>query len=193
MQSGSKRTAGESQTFFTSWSRPISAATAGTASKSLRSITSSTASSGWRKSTVKKTWPGITLRELGLTSTRPTVPTAEGRMLQGDPIDPLDDARCPEQSILAQVHRRRAGMGLAPGQLDLVPAHALHAGDDADDLLLGLEDRPLLDMEFEHGAELDRAGRRLAAIADALDGLGEGRRPGDPARLSAKARSKTPA
>ena len=34
--------------------------------------------SGWRKSTEKKTRPGITLRELGLTSSMPTVARASG-------------------------------------------------------------------------------------------------------------------
>ena len=36
----------------------------------------SVASSGWRKSTVKNTRPGIVLRELGLTWIKPTVAQA---------------------------------------------------------------------------------------------------------------------
>ena len=58
--------------------KPIGAAAAAQACRSSRSITVSTASSGWRKSTVKNTRPGIVLRELGLTWRKPTVAQAEG-------------------------------------------------------------------------------------------------------------------
>src|SRR5262249_53760088 len=79
-----------------------------------------------------------------------------------------DDTGGAEQGVLAQIHRRGAGMCVLAGYRDLVPAHALHAGYDADHLLLVLEDRPLLDMELEHRLELVRAGLLAAAIADAL-------------------------
>ena len=42
----------------------------------VRSMLLSVSSTGWRKSTVRKTLPGITFRELGLTSICPTVAQA---------------------------------------------------------------------------------------------------------------------
>jgi len=49
-----------------------------TPSRSAASILASTASSGCRKSTVKNTRPGITLREFGYTCIMPTVAQANG-------------------------------------------------------------------------------------------------------------------
>ena len=50
-------------------------------------------------------------------------------------------------------------MGLLPGHGDLIPADALDALDHADGLALGLEDRPLLDMGLEEGADRAAADR----------------------------------
>src|SRR6185437_16050066 len=65
-------------------------------------------------------------------------------------------------------------MALAPGQGDLDPLDALDAEHDANRLALRLEDRPLLDMRFEEGAELPSADRPIAEIADALQFLAHG-------------------
>ena len=64
-------------------------------------------------------------------------------------------------------------MALAAGHRDLVPAHTLHALDDADHAVLVFEDRALLDMKFEHGAELARSGFLSALVADALQLVAE--------------------
>src|SRR5690625_2185266 len=72
-------------------------------------------------------------------------------MLHGDIVDELDDLGEPPCRILAQMHRRGAGMALAPGDGALDPAEALPMGDDADILALGLQDRPLLNMQLEQG------------------------------------------
>ena len=58
------------------------------------------------------------------------------------------------------------------GQRDLVPALALRAGDDADGLPLRFENRSLLDMRLEIGADRGPA-PRLALVADALERLAE--------------------
>ena len=64
-------------------------------------------------------------------------------------------------------------MRLLPGQGDLVPSLALSVGDDADLLVLGLQDRPLLDVIFEIGVHLARAHLLLAHPADALQFVAE--------------------
>ena len=78
-----------------------------------------------------------------------------------------------DQRIAPAFHGRRAGMALHAGPRDLVPALALRAGDDADRLVLPLEDRPLLDMRLEEGADRPAADRLLAVIADLLQRLAE--------------------
>ena len=92
-----------------------------------------------------------------LDSIRPTVPTPGG-LPRRDGVDALDQPRGAEQCVLASRHRRRAGVGVLAGHRHLVPAHRLHAGDHADVLALGFEDRALLDMQFE-----ERRQRVLAA------------------------------
>ena len=64
-------------------------------------------------------------------------------------------------------------MCLLPGHRDLVPVLALGAGDDADRLLLVLQDRALLDMGFEIGADIPAADRGGAVVADALEFVAE--------------------
>ena len=71
-----------------------------------------------------------------------------------DRVDALDHPRGAQQRVLAQPHRRGAGMRVLAGDGDLVPAHALHALDDADHPVLVLEDRALLDVQLEQRPEL---------------------------------------
>ena len=120
-----------------------------------------------------RTTPGITLSELGSTSTRPTVPTAVGAWASA--------IACTSTASRAQATNAsaRRGIGVVPAWLsrpvmvDLVPAHALHAGDDADGLVLRLQDRPLLDVQLEVGRQRHRPGLHLAAPADAVERLAE--------------------
>ena len=78
------------------------------------------------------------------------------------------------QRIATAFHRRRAGVAFHAGPVDLVPALTLRARDDADGLLLALQDRALLDMGLEEGADLAAADRLLAVVADLLQRLGKG-------------------
>ncbi len=90
-----------------------------------------------------------------------------GRMIARDGVDPVDHARRAEESVLAKPHRGRASVRLLSGDRDLVPAHALHALYDADHAGFIFQDRALLDVQFEHCAELMRAGFLAPRIADA--------------------------
>ena len=96
-----------------------------------------------------------------------------GRMIARDRVDALDHAGGAKERILAQPHRRRAGMRLLAGDRDLVPAHALHALDDADHAAFVFEDRALLDVQLEHGAEFAHAGFLAALVADAAEFFAE--------------------
>ena len=125
-------------------------------------------------STVKTTLPGSTLRELGEKNTWPTPPTAPGCSAIATVLHHLDDAGHGEAGIDAHVHRRRAGMRFLAGERELQPPQALPVGDDADLLVLGLEDRALLDMILEIGVHLARADRLVADPADALQLVAEG-------------------
>src|SRR5262249_35936538 len=66
-------------------------------------------------------------------------------------------------------HWRRASMALETGDLPVVPDDALAAVNDADGLVLSLQQRPLLDMQLDKGAELALSHRLAAAIADAVE------------------------
>jgi hypothetical protein len=73
---------------------------------------------------------------------------------------------------------RRIGIGVEPVWLSLPVSvtcshQALAVGDDADVLALGLEDRPLLDVQLEEGLHLARADRLVALPADALELVAE--------------------
>ena len=87
-------------------------------------------------------------------------------MRVADPVDPVDHPRRADQRVPAARHRRRPGMRLLAGDPDLVPALALRAGDDADRVAVGFEDRPLLDMRLEIGGDLAAAHRCGAGEAD---------------------------
>jgi len=52
---------------------------------------------------------------------------------------------------VAEVHRGRAGVVGLPGDGELLPRDALHARDRSDGDALGLEHRPLLDVQLEIG------------------------------------------
>src|SRR5262245_15552166 len=71
-------TGGEYQISLKSSCRPFFAAASSEAALAPAAIFDSTASSGWRRSMVKNTLPGIVLRELGLDWMRPTVAQAKG-------------------------------------------------------------------------------------------------------------------
>src|SRR5207244_2918940 len=101
---GSKATGGWPQILVAAPASPSGPHSSSTAEKNARSIASSTAVSGWRKSTVKRTSPGTTLGEFGLTSREPTVPTARGGHLRA-----LAPANTPEEVI--------AGENRAPSSL----------------------------------------------------------------------------
>ena len=88
-------------------------------------------------------------------------------------VNGFDHPRRTEQRILAQLHRRGAGMGVLAPDRHFVPAHALHSGDDADHLVLGFEYRSLFDVELEHRLELLLADGIAAAIADACEFVAE--------------------
>ena len=88
-------------------------------------------------------------------------------------VHQLGDARHAEPGIAALGHRRRAGVALLAGQRHLQPFQALAVGDDADVDALVLEDRALLDMQFEEGVQLALADRLVALPADALELVAE--------------------
>jgi len=72
----------------------------------------------------------------------------------------------------------RRFIGVEPGcagQRELQPPQALAVGDDADLLVLGLEDRALLDVVLEIGVHLARADLLVALPADALQFIAEAR------------------
>src|SRR6202140_238320 len=95
-------------------------------------------------------------------------------MLLRDPLNRQHDFRQTRQRVAAQRHRRGAGVAFETGHLAVVPDDALAAIDHADGLVLGLEQRSLLDMQFDEGAELASAARLAAAVADAIERLADG-------------------
>ena len=97
----------------------------------------------------------------------------ERRMPARDRVHRLDEPRRADERVLAQMHRRSARVGILADEARLVPAHALHAGHDADVLRFRLEDRPLLDMQLEECRERMRPARLRTAIADRFEGLAE--------------------
>ena len=75
-QSASKGVAGNCQKSTMSTVQPAASAISVNSARSRSFIAASVSSSGCRRSTVKKTLPGIVLREFGLDSTKPTVAQA---------------------------------------------------------------------------------------------------------------------
>jgi hypothetical protein len=66
-----------------------------------------------------------------------------------NPLNRQHEFRQRRQRIAAQRHRRGAGVTFEPGNLAVVPDDALAAIDDADSLVFGLQQRALLDMQFD--------------------------------------------
>jgi hypothetical protein len=66
-------------------------------------------------------------------------------------------------------------VALEAGDLAVVPEHALAGIDHADGLALGFEDWSLLDVQLDEAAELLETDRLVAAIADAVERLADGR------------------
>src|SRR5215212_7605905 len=132
-----------------------------------------TSSSGCRRSTVKNTEPGTTLREFGRFSISPTVATP------GAYFRPIRSTAsiiraAPSSAFLRRCIGIVTGVRVLPGERRLVPAHRLHAGDDADILFLGLEDRPLLDVQLEECRQRMLAAGFRPAVADRVERLGKG-------------------
>src|SRR5581483_7739938 len=71
-------------------------------------------------------------------------------------------------------HRRGAGVALEADDLAVIPDDALAAIDHADGLVLGFQQRTLLDMQLDEGAELALPDRLAAAIADRVERLANG-------------------
>ncbi|MEZ5297764.1 MAG: hypothetical protein R2697_16240 [Ilumatobacteraceae bacterium] len=69
--------------------------------------------------------------------------------LVGDRPYPVDDPRRGEQRIASQPHRRRAGVSRPTGQDELGPRDPLDPLDHPDRHTLVLQDRSLLDVEFD--------------------------------------------
>ena len=93
----------------------------------------------------------------------------ERRVRAGNRIDLVDQAGGADERVFAQVHRGGARMGVLADHARLVPAHALHAGDDADVLGFGLQDRALLDVQLEKRRERMRPASFWAPVADRLE------------------------
>ena len=88
-------------------------------------------------------------------------------------VDRFDHARGAEQRVVPARHRRGAGMAVLAGDGHFVPAHGLHAGDDADVFAFGFEVRALLDMHFEKRREFMIAAALRPAIADFIERIAE--------------------
>ena len=105
--------------------------------------------SGERMSTVKTACPAMMLREFGIELHLADRADGVRLVVHRDLVHHLDDRAPCRARRCALGHRRRAGMRLLAGQRELQPSQALAVGDDADVDALVLEDRPLLDMQFE--------------------------------------------
>ncbi|MNN10820.1 hypothetical protein D3C81_1237550 [compost metagenome] len=92
-------------------------------------------------------------------------------MTQGCAIDRADDHRGPDQGVLAQVHRRRAGMGFDAAQGQVEPLLAEGAEHHADGLGLVFENRPLLNMRFKISPHRVPKHRPLPSVADGIERL----------------------
>jgi hypothetical protein len=73
-----------------------------------------------------------------------------GLVLHRDLVDQLGQLRKAAPGIAPHPHRGRAGVLALAGHGAFDPAHPLPMGHDADRAVLGLEDRALFDVVFEH-------------------------------------------
>ena len=100
------------------------------------------------------------------------------------PVHQVDDAGGADQRVLAGGWRRGAGMAVLSGDHRVVPNLRLGAGDDADFFSVALQDRSLLDMQFEIGVGGEGFCGFRPAVADRVQGclhadaLGIGQRIG---------------
>src|SRR5262245_18672188 len=78
-----------------------------------------------------------------------------------------DDLARDQRRIVPQMHWRRAGMARAAGDGDLDPGQPGDAFDRSDGAVFVLEDRTLLDVQFEVSMEAEPAGFGAAVVVDA--------------------------
>ena len=83
-------------------------------------------------------------------------------------VNGLNHPRGTQKRVLAQQHRRGARMRFLAAHRHLIPAHALHAGDNADHFFFRFKYRPLLYVKLKHRLELMGANGLGTEIADAL-------------------------
>ena len=122
---------------------------------------------------MKTTLPGSTLRELGEKFTCPTPPTASG-WLSIATVCTISMMRAMARPALTRMFIGVEPVWASlPVRVNSQPPQALAVGDDADLLVLGLEDRALLDVVFEIGVHLARADLFVADPADALQLVAE--------------------
>ncbi len=89
-------------------------------------------------------------------------------LLMGDTVDRADHLGGPYQGVLAQVHRRGAGVGFNAGEGQVEPLLAEAAHDHANRGGLVFQHWPLLDMRLEIRAHRVAEHRTRTGIADAL-------------------------
>ncbi len=93
--------------------------------------------------------------------------------LEDEVADERGDTGGHVAGVMAERHRRGTGVVRLPGDAQLCPGDALHAGDDADVDALVLEDRPLLDVELDEGVRHEARARRRSPVADPLELLAD--------------------
>ena len=75
-------------------------------------------------------------------------------MAHGNLMHPLGDPRHAEARIDPHPHRGRPRVRVLTGQRDFQPPQTLPVGDDANILALGLQNRTLFDVQFQHRMHL---------------------------------------
>ena len=98
--------------------------------------------------------------------------------LGGQLVDEHRDAGGGPSGVVAHVHGGGAGVVRLASHGDLGPADALHPGDRADHDALGVEDRTLLDVQFDEGMGRRRRARGRTPVADAVELLAHHRAVG---------------
>ncbi|MNP52945.1 hypothetical protein D3C76_1473730 [compost metagenome] len=85
--------------------------------------------------------------------------TGMGLMTEGRAVDRTDDHCRADQGVLAQVHRRGAGVGFDATQFQVEPFLSEGAHDHADGFAFVFENRTLFDVRLEIGAHRVAANR----------------------------------
>ena len=80
----------------------------------------------------------------------------------------LDHPGTGYHGILAQVHRRAAGVAFLANHRDFIPFLPLHAGNHANHFIFGLQDRALLNVKFKVGTKFMVTAFAFATVADTL-------------------------